>query len=337
MLFIGASLTVPQACLGQHIDGETIPELYRQLASCKKDEERLPLWLLLGKRYLLKIGTVRSDIDSAKYYSGHSKAIAMRLRLDSIAGEADILLLKAYLEINDQRSAAALLHHPARSVTDIRVLLLTGENYMYRHGVGKTDYDSTRYMFSEALRLSRELRSVRWEAEALRFQAKYFFELRDLEKGGQLFEQAIELIAGTGNKYLEGIFWIDYGYNIPDTDSTFDEKIHHISKSVELFHEAGKADREIWAVRTRAEVFRRQGKLDTAAAELIRAVEMQKKAGYKNFHESYQPLTEIYMFKGDYDNALMFALNAVKSMEQTGDTSYAAYIYERLGDIYSEI
>nr|WP_236050118.1 tetratricopeptide repeat protein [Hymenobacter negativus] len=52
---------------------------------------------------------------------------------------------------------------------------------------------------------------------------------------------------------------------------------------------------------------------------------------------SYEALSDIYQYKGDYDKALFYLLKTIKSVEATGEQQNLPYVYLQLGGMYRQV
>jgi len=64
-----------------------------------------------------------------------------------------------------------------------------------------------------------------------------------------------------------------------------------------------------------------QGKLDQSEDELLKALDIYKTIGYKKLHYTYDLLAGVSAKKGNFNKALYYSLEMIKSVQASGDTS----------------
>lgn len=321
----------------QSIDGNPLPRIIRQLQRSNSDSSRIALLLSRGKQYLLRIGSVSSDMDSARYFALQARQYSRFA--NNPAGYSDAMALMAQVALDENKIAEVkeLTSSEPTPEISIRLLLLLAVHYLDRAGTLPRDMDSAFWFIGEAQRRSEQLGSSWWIDESLRTKARYYLDKQDLSQGRRYFLRAINDLHDNGRYYDEANYWVDLGYRIPDNDSSFDEKVEDLTRALDLFRDLKRVDKQIWVLRARAEVLRRQGKLDRAEKELHAVLNLQRSDGLTNLHETYSILTTVSLFKGDYGRALQYCLQSVNSMTASGDTIYAGKGYEQLAAIYREL
>ena len=80
-----------------------------------------------------------------------------------------------------------------------------------------------------------------------------------------------------------------------------------------------------------------QGKLEEAENELLLALSLYKSAGYKKLHYTYDLLVEINTSKGDFEKALYYSQEMIKSLQATGDTSRVFDMYLDIAVVYNRL
>ena len=77
-----------------------------------------------------------------------------------------------------------------------------------------------------------------------------------------------------------------------------------------------------------------QWNTDMAEKYFLEAIAFCKSKGYVNLHYLYDRLGMVYNLRGDWNKNLYYGLEAVKSMEATGDQASAPWFYVKLGIVY---
>ncbi len=321
----------------QSIDGNPLPQIISGLERMNTDSSRVALLLVRGQQYLLRIGSIPSDMDSARYFAFQAREYSRYAGYAQGYSDATALLAQVSLDEDKIGDVLAMIDKEGPREISIRLLLLLGIHYLERGGSLPRDMDSAARYIRQAQQRSQQLQSAQWMDESLRTMGRYYLENGNIAEGKEYFQRAIDDLHEKGRLYDEANFRVDLGYRIPDNDSSFNEKIDNLTRALTLFHQIGRKDKEIWVRRARAEIYRRQGRLDQAEKELLTVIDLQRSAGLTNLHETYNILTRVSQFKGDYSKALQYCLESVKSMTATHDTIYAGYVYEQLGNLYDQL
>lgn len=319
----------------QSVQGTSLNSLVEKLKTSRIDTDRIEILLARGEIFRLRIGNEKADMDSAMYYAKQSEQLSTKSGYKDGLHKSHLLMVNTLLEQEDIAGIKNWLTRLSPGETSLTILTQLSRYYLEKPGTDHEDMDSAHYYAQMAIQQSRSIGSKNWEAEGLRTQGRYFFDIDRIEAGRQSFQNAINLLQQTAAPFDEAMCWIDYGYRMPDRDSLFNEKTACLTHSIDLFHRLGKIDQEVWAMRARAEMYRRQGRLGLAEAELRHTLQLQQEHHQPGLHETFNILSETAMFRGDYGQAVMYGLQAVENMQSTADTIYAGRTYERLGNIYS--
>jgi len=107
--------------------------------------------------------------------------------------------------------------------------------------------------------------------------------------------------------------------------------------ALNLYTELGNKEKEAEVLKYIGDRLLQQGKLDEAENEMLKALSLYKSIGYKKLHYTYDLLTVISNKRGDFNKALYYALEMIKSVQATGDTSLGFSLYLRMADVYSHL
>jgi len=214
--------------------------------------------------------------------------------------------------------------------TQVKIYLTLIEFYITQQ------YDSTAFYVSKTLLLSRQLKFKAGEARALCMQALINYDMPDSLASQRLFEQAIGICRETGNIHLEALIW----YKRADYPARYlndDLRLQYFLKARDLYRQAGNKTHEAYVLKCIADCHFRQGKPVVSLKELLETIEIYTAAGYQKLHYAYDLTGAVYKSMGNYEEALRYAIAALKSCLQTKDTPDLVLFYTRLSTIYSEL
>lgn len=232
--------------------------------------------------------------------------------------------------LNQLRSAPPDTHRVA-------LLLKLGNYYLYKPEELQPDLDSALMLVREAKALSESLKSDKWIEESNWLLGFCHFERKELLAGRATFKLLADQYRKTGDLSAEAAAWMRMGIQMNRNKYTYEECIRYFQKAIALYRQTGEKELPIVALKEIADVHLNQGKLDESEKELREVIELYKAIGYRNLHYTYDLLAAVSTLKGNMNQALYFALEMIKSMEATGDSSSAATFYHRLGRIYGEL
>jgi two-component sensor histidine kinase len=243
------------------------------------------------------------------------------------------------------RSYATLVSLLQRSAPDtgrVKLLLEIARYYDAKPGAYTNVADSAIAYAIKAKILSEQLQAIAWQHECLFLLGEMYFEKRDYEQGRASFLQIIYHFQKTGQKEQEAATWSRLGNTIPDKvvthpDSAFAEHMRCFERTRDLYRQTGNKLKEIAAIKDIADVQLHQGKRDSAEQGFLRVLKMYRSINYPNLHYTYDLLTAVSTAKGNYEKALTYAYEAVKTMQVTTDSASAGYFYGRLAGVYREL
>ena len=100
---------------------------------------------------------------------------------------------------------------------------------------------------------------------------------------------------------------------------------------------ASRPEKEFRALFQLGRIYFLQHKFDLSEKSFIDALKLSQSQRFSNSHYSFHHLAEVEMWKGDWNKALFYELEAIRSMEATGDKTSAGRFYFTIGIIYRRV
>lgn len=240
------------------------------------------------------------------------------------------------------KELSALLQHTGPDTNRIKILLELARYYDAKPGAVVNGSDSAFAYAFNAKKLSDQLQAVACQHECLLLLGEMYFERREYDQGRSCFMQIIHHFQNSGEKEQEAAILTKLANTIPDKavshpDSAFAEHLRYFQQARELYRQTGNKEKEIAALKDVADVYLHQGKRDSAEQGLLRVLKMYQSIGYPNLHYTYDLLAAVATAKGNYEQALSYAFETVKSMQATADSVSAGFFYGRLAGVYREL
>jgi two-component sensor histidine kinase len=165
----------------------------------------------------------------------------------------------------------------------------------------------------------------------------------DLQRGFSLADRA-RVLAVQFNYHdgynasfiLKGTAWLE----TEDYDmarKVLDSAIANVHKEWKNKKSAELPERKLRLLMQLGDSYLAESKCNEAEKYYLEAIALCKTNGFKNLHYIHDRLGVLFQIKGDWNAAMYYQLEAIKSMETTGDMVSAGWFYHRMGIIYRAI
>jgi len=218
-------------------------------------------------------------------------------------------------------------------------LLRRGHSYMEDPWPNRRRPDSALLYYNKALALSDSLHDLQWQNTSLLAIGNLAVSNGDLTKGKTAYFQVIEHYRKAGDKKGEADTWLALGeaISVNASKENLPERLQSLENARSLYRQTGSSIQETQAFQDIAETHLNQDKLDTAEKELFQVLDTYRKLSYKKLHYVYDLIAEVSKLKVDLHSELKYRIEAISSMETTGDTAEAAGYYSRLALVYADL
>ncbi len=248
------------------------------------------------------------------------------------------VIVSAYGQAVTRHEADSLIQLLENSRPDANradLFLQLARFHILKPGEYKQDLDSGAAYIEKAKALNVTLKSE----EALGFTTLVEAVLlkekgqRDLAK--KMVEQAVGMLSKEKDKshlaeaYLELSEY--YDYNDP---KQFQEKINLIEQAAAAFQQSGNKERQGYSLKVLGDLYNIQDQTSKALEKLNLSLEVYKSIHYTQLQGVYVIFSSIYNGRGNYNQALSYALLALQSAENSNDTSMSlCQIHNTIGAV----
>ncbi|MDP1812817.1 MAG: hypothetical protein Q8K92_00045, partial [Leadbetterella sp.] len=212
-----------------------------------------------------------------------------------------------------------------------------GTYYLHKPGELRHDLDSSLVAIQEAKSLSETLNDKKLKEESLILMSFCYFDREEPKLGREAVNQLIESIQKSGDLALEADTLMHLAWYMFRSKKNYEERIFCYQRAISLYQKLGDKESPIIALKEIADIHLNQGKLDESEKELLQVIEQYKSIGFRNLHYTYDLLAALSALRGNYNQALFYALEMIKSMETTGDSASYSEFYIRIGRIYEQL
>lgn len=223
----------------------------------------------------------------------------------------------------------------------INQLLERGAFFLYKSDSFKTDLDNARLNFDKAYLLSNQINDQDLIHKCFFYYGELLFEENKYPEALKKIEKVIAYYHDNKNFEKEANTWEAMGSRLfwrsPRSFASIEESVSCFEKAAQLYKSLGFNEKYAYTLKSTADAHLNQGRLDLAEKELLQILIFYKKIGYKKLHFTYDLLADSQRLKGDLGKSLYYSELCVKSMENTGDFSYAPIFYQQLAVAYRDI
>jgi two-component system, sensor histidine kinase PdtaS len=256
------------------------------------------------------------------------------------------------IEYNKVAAIKELIEKNKEDTNRIKLLWEMGRTYLLRRGDYQNDLDSASFFFQKAKILSDLMMLSDMKMESICRMGETSLQTGNIAEGKKYFAEAVSYYQSINNKEKEAETWMRMGYSTYRESSSYGyfysfpvtklnetqlEIINWFSQAKSIYQKNKNKNGLIEALRQIADIHLNQGKLDTAENELMNVLEMYKSAGFKNLHYTYDLLSVTNRLKGNYNKALYYSLEAIKSAQLTKDSVSLSHFYLSLAHVYHEL
>lgn len=243
----------------------------------------------------------------------------------------------AQLDAKPAVESLALLQHTITDTDRVQVLLQLVLYYYFDHTEVQPDLNKMFFYLQQAQQANKGIHATKWQNELNCYFGKYFLLIGDEKKASDYFEKIAYDIEHSGDLLVRYRNWHELAINIREIDSIGLTRNACFLKIMALYSKAGNTEKVLEMERAVADTHLKQGNLDAAEAELLAVLEKYKAIGSKQLLYTYNLLSSVYSFKGNYNTALHYALLTIESMRNTLDTTGIVNFYCRLAYMYDEL
>jgi tetratricopeptide (TPR) repeat protein len=300
----------------------------------KPDSSRVKLYLQLGEYYLYKPGEFQADMDSAFAYATKAQGLSRSLAFVQGYEDSQKVLAFIFLESKKISELQVLLEKMKPDKNKAYILYRIGAYYLHKPYELPVDLDSATYYAQAALTLQMQLQDSHGQAGSLILLAHINIEQGNLPIAKRYQQKAISVIEKVKDLILQAGLWIYLGDSYTRSEESMPDKINHFGKALALYRQLGNKEKEASTLKTIADMHQHQGDYAQSLRELLEVLRIQKSIGFQNLHYTYDLLGVVYAQMGNYELALPYALDAIRSAKATADTTDLRLFYNRVGQIY---
>jgi tetratricopeptide (TPR) repeat protein len=207
--------------------------------------------------------------------------------------------------------------------------------YITKKGEVKTDLDSAAILNKEAMNLSLKTKDNFGRGKSMFLDAKIDKERGNKNAALSKMKQAIhyfemhKMIKQAGEGYEE----LSFMYN--NDPQNFEAKIKLKEKALEFYKSSNDKEKQARVLKDLGEIYMIIEKPDKSIELLKQSLDLYNSVKFKDLQGVYNFLSQVYIQKANYEEALKYALLAEKTAINVNDTSLQlSSIYSNVGMVY---
>jgi two-component sensor histidine kinase len=296
-------------------------------------------------RQLLAVAQIYMDegrgrnLDTSLGYVQEAFALSSAMR--DAAGVHEALARRCLLYVlKGQISSAEALLPTAEGVERVRLLLTIADGILSGKPPEISGIEKASPYLARAMRLTDALGSTRWRHAYLMEQAKYLFQLGEVEKGRNTLLAIIKSCDSLGDKKGVGHYWLEMDSCMPYNNMAKEYHFFACREAIRAYTAAGDQLGALYALRSLANRHRYVGEHDSAEKEFLLFLRESEKLGiqpsaYTNFRVGL-----VYAEGGNPARGLDYMFRALQGVGRNSDLKKRihlamAVIYQLTG-IYTE-
>jgi two-component system, sensor histidine kinase PdtaS len=198
LCFLTIEMTYGVAQLSAEIEPGATLKKYRD---SKSESEKLPLLLKLSSYYVLKLGEVKSNLDSALVLAQQAGELSDRLHNEERKEEVIFLTGMVYIKSHANSNIIQLLKKSSTK-TQIRLMLETVKYNVVFVGLGQNEMDSALLFANRSLVLSESINSPELTSQSFLQLSNLYYEKEEIPVAKDFFLKALNEVKKAN--YLEG-------------------------------------------------------------------------------------------------------------------------------------
>ncbi len=325
-LFVGVN-AFPQARLH---------ELLRNYKKSAADTNRVNLLLEITSIYLYEKPDHATVLDSALMMAKQAKVLSDRLQFNSGKEKAIFYIADSYREKKDIKSARLVMKTTSGPLR-VHILISLGEHYMFRPGVLSANLDTAYLFIREANTISESIHLIGLQHKSLRALAKYYFSRGEIKLGANAFKKVIDQLHHAGDSAKEAFWWSEFALYMPDTDSTYKDRILYFEQALLLYNKLNITHEIPGVLKTLASVHSLHNRYDLSEQYLLEGIRIKKSLGLKKLQSYYLLLSKACLNLGKHDEALRYALLGFDNADSLGENYYLGSAAYQLASVYDQL
>lgn len=273
-------------------------------------------------------GTV--DLDSAVVLTCKANKLPISFLFDEGYYDGNYVRGTEMIDQNNIPAALKILSKLEKTER-IKLLLQLGSYYLFKSGEKKEDLQKSLFYIKQAVEQSNILGVLKWKHQSNILLGKYYAQANNFSKSKKVFSKVVSESRALKDKKSLADALNNEGSYLPMDDI---DKEKTLTEAMLIYKSLNEKELEIEMLMKILTIHFWGGNIDLAEKEFLEVYKIQKNIGFKHTHYTTAPLAFIYTLKNNLRKALYYAIETIKTMENTDDSLCADNFYLHLGSVY---
>jgi tetratricopeptide (TPR) repeat protein len=279
--------------------------------------------------------SMERNFDSVASYAERVRSESKQLKFDSGYNEACYKLCRQAAFRHQFDQAWAIYDQVSRD-QQARLLIIIGENYLFRRALLKKDLDTAYRYFSQALQISQSIHSDKWKHESLIAIGKYYFTIKETETAKKCFLEIIADFQHGKDSAAEAHIWSELGKYWPDKDTAIHYQLFAHGNALRIYQSLKDTGNIYSEMEDMSTIYFYHSNFEAAKTGYQNALRLRILTGKEPVND-YRALSWIEYTMGNLDEALSYILASEKNVKAHQDSWHSNYENVLLGLIYADI
>ena len=309
-------------------------EALKTINTTKDDTSKVRLLIRISHVFWRGKTSTNHWLDSVFIIAGKARILSQKLHFSSGYTESSYIICRYFLEKNDFKSAKSLL--PSFfGESKVRLLLIICERTIYKDKPESAELAEAYNDLSTARLICTEIHSLRWLYQCDLLMGKYHFKQGEYKRGKEDILRIIKSCERESDLTGMAHFWSELGRYMPQTDSTYRDKIYSHGMALKYYLQAGNTVEAAYSLRDMAYISFDFNQYALATKQMLQVVEMLKSANAQVSFTTYSNLSEMYRIRGEFNKSIFYMLEALKAPKTSERNELHAY--GLMGSLYVEL
>lgn len=299
----------------------------------KYDIKKQRLLIKMTGVYIYSISQGNIDIDSAMVLACSTNKVPLALSYDEDFNYGPSFPGSEMID-NHKIAEAKGIIKKSSGIDQIRLLLKLGSYYIFKPGNNQKDLQQALPFIKQAIKISKTEGKLKWQQQSTILLAIYYFQSGNVLQCQKLLAQNVQIARRQSDKNILAFALENQATYLLDTDP---EKEKILQEAQSLYKILGEKTKEIEMLTKLVSLHFWSGNLQLAKEGSIDAYSFLKKINFKHTHYIASTIAFIDIYEKNQKEALQYALDGVKTMEETEDFGMADNFYLRLAAIYNQL
>ena len=312
-------------------DSYVSPGAYHPASYYKTSWQRL--LLQLSSTYFTVVTENQVDIDSSLIYASHSLGLSRQPVLTEGIVEPDITGKWKWIDKRDPKEGMRLLS-ASTGKTKLELLVLLGAYYAFQPGSYYHDKDNVLYFLNRAVSESKAQGEQQLGRQARLLIAKMYVQAYDFHDSDPIFDRLISDCQSAGDITTEAKVLYYRGLYTAFTPTNISQRISYLQQARQLYGRKSNTEGDIIVLTDICYLYVASGQLPNAYKAAVEALGLAESIHFPYTHYNTDAAAMVTMFEGKFGEPLKYALETIKTAEESRDSIGWGYFYNRLGLMY---